>query len=202
MPAGANAGWPCFEGNHVQSGFSNKPPCTTLAAGSVQMPLIEWDHSGGDTAVVSGTFYTGTAFPAEYQGAYFYGDYSRGWIKRARVTANDTVAPGGGPTDFATGLAGPVQIETGPDGAIYYVTIGSGELRRIRFFSDYAPIECPSGQYRAEYFNNKTLNGVPAVQRCETTINYDWGSGAPVSGVPADGFSARWTGRFALSNFQ
>src|SRR5215207_10130395 len=111
LPAGANAGWPCFEGNHVQSGFSNKPPCTTLAASSVQMPLIEWDHSGGDTAVVSGTFYTGTAYPAEYQGAYFYGDYSRGWIKRARVTANDTLVPaedGGGPFDFATSLSGPV----------------------------------------------------------------------------------------------
>ena len=166
IQAGGNAGWPCYEGNHLQVGYAPAAVCQALYnAGSATGALIEWDHGPGDTASLGGTFYSGTQFPAEYQGAYFYADYTRGWIKRIRVNGSDQLVDG--PTDFATGLVGPVQVEAGPDGAIYYVTIGSGELRRIRYFTDYAPIECPTGQYRAEYFSNKTLNDVPAVQRCE-----------------------------------
>ena len=202
VQAGTNAGWPCYEGNHVQVGYQPDPICTSLYnAGTARGPLIEWDHDDGDTASVGGTFYTGTEFPAEYQGAYFYADYTRGWIKRARVNAANQLVDA--PIDFATNLAGPVQLESGPDGAIYYVTIGSGEIRRIRYFANYTPLDCPTGQYRAEYFNNKTLAGVPTVQRCESSINYDWGLTGP-DGLPVDGFSARWTGRFMFGtdNYQ
>jgi hypothetical protein len=55
---------------------------------------------------------------------------------------------------------------------------------------------CPSGQYRAEYFNNPTLTGTPSFTRCETVIAYNWGAGGPGAGVGTDNFSVRWTGRF------
>lgn len=45
----------------------------------------------------------------------------------------------------------------------------------------------------AEYFTNPGLKGNPAVARFEPAVDYDWGSGAPVSGIPADNFSVRWT---------
>jgi hypothetical protein len=55
---------------------------------------------------------------------------------------------------------------------------------------------CPSSQYVAAYFANKTLDGEPVLARCEDwPIDHNWGSGSPGSRVPADGFSARWTGR-------
>jgi hypothetical protein len=55
---------------------------------------------------------------------------------------------------------------------------------------------CASGQYRAEYFPNKTLTGTPASVACEAApLNHDWGAGAP-AGVGPDNFSARWTGSF------
>jgi hypothetical protein len=54
---------------------------------------------------------------------------------------------------------------------------------------------CPIGQFMAEYFNNRNLNGEPVLVRCETDINYNWGTDAPVSGVNSDNFSVRWTGR-------
>lgn len=44
------------------------------------------------------------------------------------------------------------------------------------------------------YFNNTTLGGAPVLQRTEV-INFDWGSGAPGSGVPSDNFSVRWIGQ-------
>jgi len=57
------------------------------------------------------------------------------------------------------------------------------------------PAECP-GQYRVEYFANRNLSGNPVLVRCEGwPIAHDWGGGSPDSGVPEDGFSARWTGR-------
>ncbi|MGQ9904328.1 MAG: PA14 domain-containing protein [Anaerolineae bacterium] len=57
------------------------------------------------------------------------------------------------------------------------------------------PAQCP-GQYRAEYFANPNLSGSPALVRCEGwPIRHDWGGGSPGSGVPDDGFSARWSGR-------
>ena len=33
------------------------------------------------------------------------------------------------------------------------------------------------------------------VTRVDSTVNFDWASGAPAAGVPADNFSVRWTGR-------
>ena len=45
----------------------------------------------------------------------------------------------------------------------------------------------------ATYFSDMTLTN-SVVTRTDATIDFDWGSGAPASGVGADGFSARWTG--------
>jgi len=52
------------------------------------------------------------------------------------------------------------------------------------------------GSWYAEYFANPTLSGGPVLTRYEDQLNMDWGGGSPGSGVPADNFSARWTGSF------
>lgn len=200
-PAGANLGWPCYEGSGVQLGYQEKPVCRALyadGASAVRGPLIAWDHALGTASALSGTFYTGTAFPPTYQGAFVYADYALGWIKSVRVDANDRLV--GAPVDFASGLPGPVAVEMGPDGALYYAVIASGELRRIRYVGTYTPIQCPAGQFRAEYYGsfNETLSGAPAFQQCEAAIDYDWGYGSPGGGLFEDHFSIRWTGRFSF----
>ena len=50
-----------------------------------------------------------------------------------------------------------------------------------------------AAQWYAEYFTNTTLSGSPALTRYESDINHDWGTGSPGSGIPNDGFSARFT---------
>lgn len=50
-----------------------------------------------------------------------------------------------------------------------------------------------SSGWWAEYFDNTGLQGDPVVSRFEPAIDNDWGSGAPVEGVPANNFSVRWT---------
>jgi glucose/arabinose dehydrogenase len=69
------------------------------------------------------------------------------------------------------------------------------------YTATYAPTgsACPTGQYRAEYFANRTLTGSPTFTRCETTINNNWGAGGPGGGVGPDNFSVRWSGTFNLS---
>lgn len=50
------------------------------------------------------------------------------------------------------------------------------------------------GQWEAEYYNNKTLSGVPVLVRNDATIDFNWVTGSPDPGtVAADNFSARWT---------
>jgi YVTN family beta-propeller protein len=51
----------------------------------------------------------------------------------------------------------------------------------------------PTAGLRGDYFAGVALGGTPLLTRYEA-INFDWGSGAPAAGVPADNFSVRWSG--------
>jgi chitodextrinase len=61
------------------------------------------------------------------------------------------------------------------------------------------PSSCPIGDYLAQYYGTMTLSGTAVLQRCERSVNYDWGGGSPAAGVPADRFSTRWTGTFSFA---
>ena len=50
------------------------------------------------------------------------------------------------------------------------------------------------GAWYGEYFANLTLSGAPALTRYESELRFEWGTGSPGPGLPADGFSARWSG--------
>lgn len=45
----------------------------------------------------------------------------------------------------------------------------------------------------AEYYANAHLIGAPVLTREDPGIDFDWKTGAPAPGVPADRFSVRWT---------
>lgn len=55
------------------------------------------------------------------------------------------------------------------------------------------PIPPPVTGWSGQYYNNKDLSGSPALTRIDADIRFDWGTGAPASGLPADNFSVRWT---------
>jgi len=46
---------------------------------------------------------------------------------------------------------------------------------------------------KGEYFDNIDFTTLK-VTRTDATVNFDWATGAPASGVAADTFSVRWTG--------
>jgi hypothetical protein len=46
---------------------------------------------------------------------------------------------------------------------------------------------------KGEYFSGMNFNTL-VLTRVDDVVNFDWGNGSPGPGVPADQFSARWTG--------
>ena len=132
--AGVNFGWPCYEGNYRQGGYEPKALCQSQYSqipSPITFAILPWEHSGGGFAATGGTFYTGSDYPAEYQGSYFFGDYGQSTIRNLRVdTSNKLIA---GPFDFVQQADGPVSIGIGPDQNLYYIAINTGELRRIRY---------------------------------------------------------------------
>jgi len=57
--------------------------------------------------------------------------------------------------------------------------------------------------WRGEYYDNRNLAG-EAVVRDDPQIDFVWGEGAPLGGLPADNFSIRWTGQpsFAAGTYR
>ena len=53
---------------------------------------------------------------------------------------------------------------------------------------------------KGEYFTNRDLSGTPAVTRVDRRIRFDWGESAPMSGMPPDDFSIRWTGKIRVDS--
>ncbi|NPC72488.1 PKD domain-containing protein [Corallococcus exiguus] len=81
--------------------------------------------------------------------------------------------------------------------AEHTLLVGTEDVSVTASFESVAPAECPAGQYRAEYFANRELAGVPGIVRCEgAPLSNYWWAGSPVEGVGPDDFSVRWTGRF------
>ena len=52
--------------------------------------------------------------------------------------------------------------------------------------------------WRGDYYPNKDLTGNPRLFRNDTALNFNWGTGPPAAGLPADRFSVRWSPHFGL----
>lgn len=126
---GANLGWPCSEGPARQEEYAQEPVCRRLNS----QPANERLHpvSYESASVTAGAFYTGDSFPSEYRNAYFFGDWSLSVLRWARFDDEGRLV--GSVRDFASKAAGPVEIEVGPDGDLYYLATNAGELRRISY---------------------------------------------------------------------
>jgi glucose/arabinose dehydrogenase/PKD repeat protein len=150
-----NFGWPCYEGDLRQGGYdaANLSLCESLyAAGSaaVVAPYFRYHHNdlvvpndvcpkGGSS--VSGTsfaFATGSSYPAEYRGALFFADYTRQciWVMPVGTSGLPDVSKR---KTFVGGAAHPVDLQIGPGGDLFYVDIGGGTIRRIRYFNQNQP---------------------------------------------------------------
>ena len=128
--AGANYGWPESEGpttnpNHVG-------------------PFYFYGHGSGlfgGCAITGGTFYNPAVqqFPAAYVGDYFFADYCGGWINYLTDPANNNSV-----ANFASGIPFPVDLQVGPDGALYYLARGSTSTSGVVFKIVHTANQAPS----------------------------------------------------------
>ncbi len=145
---GENFGWPCREGPSIQGAYQNgaQPAhhgCSTIGTpanpGTITHPIAYWHHSNGNLSfptgvtgatVIGGAFYVGSKYPTQYQGAYFYGDFTTQFIKALVVDAEDDFVS---QSNFATAMGGLVDIGYNPnDQYLYYIDIFEGAVMRIR----------------------------------------------------------------------
>jgi glucose/arabinose dehydrogenase len=159
-----NSGWPCYESDAPNEVFEvlELDLCEGLyqQPGSTSSPFFFYDHHFGvtpedecpheDGSAISGSaIYEGDALPASYNGALFFSDAVRGcmYVMFAGEDGRpdpSTVVP------FLTETGKfeypAVDIQVGPEGALYYSTLfsrsvefGPGTIRRIAYFSGNQP---------------------------------------------------------------
>ena len=113
---GANYGW------SLQEGF--------LGADNANFtrPIIDYAHGDqGACAITGGTFYhpANNTFGAAYLDKYFFADFCGGWVRMLDPATRNV-------TTFDTGLRQPVDLQVGPDGALYILLRGTGEVWKIQ----------------------------------------------------------------------
>lgn len=121
--AGANYGWPVMEG-----------PTTDPA---YKAPLYAYRHGptpATGCAISGGAFYDPAEeqFPSEYLGGYFFADFCSGWIRRLDPATRTAHA-------FATDIGGPIGLQVGDDGSLYYLAYEDGTVSRIDYTGSPAP---------------------------------------------------------------
>jgi glucose/arabinose dehydrogenase len=118
--AGANYGWPDQEG----------PECYVSNCAGIDFPEFHYQHNDPEywsvieqASLTLGPVYRASAFPAEYQGNLFFGDYANGFTRRLVFDGGGNVL--GDVLFDSTPDAGTIaDLEVGPDGALYTLTIG------------------------------------------------------------------------------
>lgn len=116
---GGNYGWPTTEGPTDNPQF--------------RAPVYAYAHDPAQPingcAITGGAFYNPTTqrYPSDYLGSYFFGDFCNHWIRR--------YDPGTGKvTDFAIDTSPhPVDLKIGPDGNLYYLSRGTGNVVRVTY---------------------------------------------------------------------
>ncbi|MEU6307459.1 PA14 domain-containing protein [Streptomyces chartreusis] len=56
-----------------------------------------------------------------------------------------------------------------------------------------AAVSCASPVFKRQFFANTSFSGTPKETDCDTAIDQNWGTNAPVTGLPKDNFTVRWT---------
>jgi glucose/arabinose dehydrogenase/PKD repeat protein len=152
-----NLGWPCYEGAARQPGYdgANLSICENLyAAGpsAVTNPYYAYDHAAqvvpgescptGGSSTAGVAFYpaTGGPYPAAYDGALFFADYTRDCIWVMQTGVNGLPDPNNRAT-FAAQASNPVDLEVHPTtGELWYADFqGAGAVRKISFAGPNTP---------------------------------------------------------------
>ena len=168
---GANYGWP----NVI--GPTTNPSYTTPTYAYAHVPV----SSPGQIA--GGAFYTGSVFPSQYAGSYFFGDYAKNWIHNYNPTT-------GVETNFSTGSVAPDAIVQAPDGSLYWVSHGpsggGGAIYHITY-TNHAPTAVAAATSATTGTAPLTVNfsGTGSSDPDGDALTYSWSFGDGTTGTGA-----------------
>ena len=131
---GVNFGWPYFEGGNGESlqqlEYAELEEAQEFynSGESVTAPLYGRNHNDGAIAIIMGDFYEEGPYPDDFDGAVFYSDLGDRTVRyltfdNSEVTVNT----------FQDNISGIVQLSTSPDGELYGVDRGSGQIINWRY---------------------------------------------------------------------
>ena len=188
-----NFGWPCYEGHNGTSGrqpgydSQNLNVCENLYGQSqaVSAPYFAYRHrtqvAGEICRTTNGSsisglaFYKGDPYPDEYNDALFFSDFSRGciWVMQKGSQALPTP---GQLKPFVSDAAGPVDLEIGPNGDLFYVDFDGGTIRRIQYAAANQP---PIASAMATPTNGEapltvSFDGSESIDPEGGTLTYAW----------------------------
>ena len=133
-PAGANFGWPYYEGgsgSNIQTpGYQDLASAQAFyASGQVATPgAYALNHNAdGINAIVIGDVYSGSVYSSDYLGGVFFNDLGQGIVRYAKFDTSGQLLS---VQTFTTGANVVVQISQGPDGYLYYVDLDDGKIGR------------------------------------------------------------------------
>jgi glucose/arabinose dehydrogenase len=140
-----NFGWPCYEGDRRQPTFDSLDLtlCEQLygaTAGAARPPYHSYCHTepateggpcrSGGGAITGLDFYSGGTYPAKYQGALVFADYTRhaAW---AMLPGSNGLPDPAKVEPLVSDIDFPVDLRAGPDGDLFLLDIWAGTLRRM-----------------------------------------------------------------------
>ena len=148
---GGNYGWNIYEGPTNVAGFIS--------------PALSYMHTASQSATVTGgVFMNLKRFAPPYDGSYFYGDYVRQTINTAVFNGSNQLQS----DTFFTNANTPVDFTEGPQGDLWYVSIGQGSLRHIVYKST---------------FTNMTLSPTTVKGGLQSTATLTLDQPAPAAGA-------------------
>ncbi|MFC5288757.1 PQQ-dependent sugar dehydrogenase [Actinokineospora guangxiensis] len=182
---GGDYGWPCWEGTVRTPGFRDLPGCATRSTLPPQHAYAHGASTG--SSITGGVVYTGSNYPLEYAGSYFFGDYTSGRLWTMRFdAAGRVVTPSG---TRGTNVGGPVALRTMPvSGDVVYADIFTGSLRRIVYQAGNRP-PVPDLASTADPATGRVsfdATGSSDPDGDALTYAWDFGDGATATGPTAE----------------
>ena len=178
---GNNYGWAPCEGPF---GEGREHPdidgasCTNF---NYTYPIYSYNRSGiGGSSIAGAAFYRGNQFPSEYDGKYFFGDYGQNFIKTLDPN-NHTVS------DFTTDIQNPVDIQVGPDGALYILSFSFspeplGFVKKIQFAPPTAVASADKILGEPPFTVSFSGKGSSDINNLPLAYSWDFGDGTSGSG--------------------
>ena len=166
---GANYGWTQTEGEFDPLQY---PAFTN--------PIYTYPHPEG-WAITGGVFYNpaNAQFPAQYVGQYFFADYVVGFIRYMDPESFQV-------SEFATGAGQPVDLDIGPEGALYYLSRATDSVYKIS--ATQAPAMVTQPQSQLTHTGDPVTFTVAASG--QAPLSYQWQrNGTDITGATASSYT-------------